>query len=270
MQQGYAAGSSYLVEHFPAILGRGKEADVRLGDDPSDPTLSRRHARLSLGGGRLSVQDLSTNGTSLGQRLLRADEVVSLQDREELWLGPRTCMLVETLRLGLALLAVLSLLWLGWHRPAEVRVLTTPQGARVLVNDVPRGLSPLTLTVARGTRLRVELDGYQPVSDVLDFEAPGGEIHLQLLPGPVPSSHAGSVWAPAPGTMTEPSFYPALWGPPPTLRPRLDHQVAGFAFGVPAGWSVVEEGPQQVVLAGGDGRNAPRRSATLTVTRSGS
>lgn len=167
--------------------------------------------------------------------------------------------------LGLTLLAVLSLLWLGWHRPAEVRVVTTPQGARVLVNDVPRGLSPLLLSVPRGTRLRVELDGYQPVSDVLDFEAPGGEIHLQLLPGPVPSSHASSVFAHSPGTMTEPSFYPALWGPPPTLRPRLDHQVAGFAFGVPAGWSVAEEGPQQVVLAGGDGRNAPRRSATLIV-----
>ncbi|MCE7870470.1 PEGA domain-containing protein [bacterium CPR1] len=167
--------------------------------------------------------------------------------------------------LGLGVLALLSLLWLGWHRPAEVRVVTTPQGARVLVNDVPRGLSPLTLTVPRGTRLRVELDGYQPVSDVLDFQAPGGEIHLQLLPGPLPVSHADSVWAPAPGAMTEPSFYPALWGPPPTLRPRLDHQVEGFAFGVPAGWSVVEEGPQQVVLAGGDGRSSPRRSATLTV-----
>ncbi|MCE7870469.1 FHA domain-containing protein [bacterium CPR1] len=98
VQQGYAAGATFLVEHFPAILGRGKEADVRLSDDPSDPTLSRRHARLSLGGGRLSLQDLSTNGTSLGQRLLRADEVVSLADREELWLGPRTCLLVETLR----------------------------------------------------------------------------------------------------------------------------------------------------------------------------
>ncbi|GMU57767.1 MAG: hypothetical protein AMXMBFR33_69130 [Candidatus Xenobia bacterium] len=181
----------------------------------------------------------------------------SLVRRRRLW--PRRVWL------GLTLLALLSLLWLGWHRPAEVRVVTTPQGARVLVNDVPRGLSPLTVTVARGTRLRVELDGYQPVSDVLDFEAPGGEIQLQLVPGPVPSSSAGSVWAPAPGTMTEPSFYPALWGPPPTLRPRLDHQVAGFAFGVPAGWSVVEQGPQQVVLAGGDGRNAPRRSATLTV-----
>jgi DNA-binding SARP family transcriptional activator len=98
--QGQSRGETFHVQKFPAVLGRGDDADVRLLDDPRDGTLSRRHARLSIAAGRLRIQDLSTNGTTVAGRMLSVEEQCSLADCEEIWLGPSTLLRVETLRSG--------------------------------------------------------------------------------------------------------------------------------------------------------------------------
>lgn len=96
--KGFAAGQSFEVDRFPAILGRGSDCEVCLEDDPADVTLSRRHARLTLLAGRLRIEDLSTNGTSVGKRLLDAGRICALADSEDVWLGPKTQLRVETVR----------------------------------------------------------------------------------------------------------------------------------------------------------------------------
>ncbi|XXY45567.1 sigma 54-interacting transcriptional regulator [Sorangium sp. So ce269] len=59
-----------LVPDTPLVVGRTEPADLQV----DDPTLSRRHARFALAGGRLIVEDLgSRNGTWIsGQRVDRA------------------------------------------------------------------------------------------------------------------------------------------------------------------------------------------------------
>lgn len=58
---GHTPGMEYEIGEG-AILGRGDQAEIRL----DDPYASSRHARLSLQGGRVVLEDLgSTNGTYL-------------------------------------------------------------------------------------------------------------------------------------------------------------------------------------------------------------
>lgn len=96
--EGFSQGVVFLVGDFPTVVGRGAEADILLEDDPNAPTISRAHLRLALASGRLTVEDLSTNGTSIENRLLRPGEEVLLGQQETVWLGPRTALLVETVR----------------------------------------------------------------------------------------------------------------------------------------------------------------------------
>ena len=98
--EGEAAGQSYSVERFPVLLGRGDDCEVQIADNPDNVTLSRRHARMTMAGGRLRLEDLSTNGTRVGNHLLEASEQRVLADREEVWLGPKTRLQVETVRSG--------------------------------------------------------------------------------------------------------------------------------------------------------------------------
>jgi pSer/pThr/pTyr-binding forkhead associated (FHA) protein len=74
-----SAGSTRALEHGALVCGRS-EGDLRLADDP---TVSPRHARFTLAGGVLRVEDLgSLNGT-----FLRID-------------GPRRISVGEELRVG--------------------------------------------------------------------------------------------------------------------------------------------------------------------------
>ncbi len=95
--KGGSRGTVLTVESFPVVVGRGKEADLRLQDDPSAPTLSRAHIQLAVAGGRLILEDLSTNGTAVEGQLLKPGERVSLGPRETIELGPTTVLLVETI-----------------------------------------------------------------------------------------------------------------------------------------------------------------------------
>lgn len=95
VREGYSAGQRHVLKSFPAVLGRGQDADVRLDDDPNDPTISRRHLRISREGGRFMISDLSTNGTWVGKRQLSAGESVAVEADEPIWLGPKTMLVLR-------------------------------------------------------------------------------------------------------------------------------------------------------------------------------
>lgn len=68
-------GSRHAVGEKALVLGRGQDADIRL----SDSSVSRRHARISVVGGNILVEDLgSTNGTTVNGKKI---------DRETLKIG---------------------------------------------------------------------------------------------------------------------------------------------------------------------------------------
>src|SRR3954454_7876151 len=67
---GPEAGRTVPLAQGRHVLGRGAEASLRL----DDPDVSRRHAQINVGGGRITVGDLgSTNGTRLDGRELAAE-----------------------------------------------------------------------------------------------------------------------------------------------------------------------------------------------------
>jgi two-component system, NtrC family, response regulator AtoC len=71
-------------------LGRSSEADVKL----DDPSVSRLHARLRISGSGVSIEDLgSANGTRVGSRTLRRDEVAVFDPGHAANLGNVTLVL---------------------------------------------------------------------------------------------------------------------------------------------------------------------------------
>lgn len=65
-------GTSHTIGDRSFIVGRGQEADVRL----SDSSVSRRHARISVVGGTIVVEDLgSTNGTTVNGRKVTREAI---------------------------------------------------------------------------------------------------------------------------------------------------------------------------------------------------
>jgi hypothetical protein len=77
-------GSTYPLTGSGAVVGRGKDADVRL----ADASVSRRHASFTVVGGRVQVEDLgSTNGTTVnGERV----QTARLSDGDSVALGAAT------------------------------------------------------------------------------------------------------------------------------------------------------------------------------------
>ncbi len=66
------AEMALLVPDLPVVVGRDRPADVRIADQ----TLSREHARFTLSGGKILVEDLgSTNGTWLGGERVQSAEL---------------------------------------------------------------------------------------------------------------------------------------------------------------------------------------------------
>ncbi len=80
--EGFSTGFQWEVRHFPVIVGRGEQSDIQIVDDPVNPTISRQHLRLGLAAGRVTVEDLSSNGTSVGDRLLELGERFLLGPQE--------------------------------------------------------------------------------------------------------------------------------------------------------------------------------------------
>ncbi|HEY3997278.1 MAG TPA: BTAD domain-containing putative transcriptional regulator [Candidatus Xenobia bacterium] len=92
VQEGALAGHVFADVPLPAVVGRSKQATVQL---EADSTISRRHVLLALRGGRLAVQDLSTNGTRVGPDLLVPGQTVMVADQTPIWLGQKTMITVE-------------------------------------------------------------------------------------------------------------------------------------------------------------------------------
>ena len=78
-----AALAANLLADGANVVGRGREADVRVGV----PEVSRRHARIDVAGGRATVEDLeSRNGTFVRGR--RIQGATPLADGDEVSFGP--------------------------------------------------------------------------------------------------------------------------------------------------------------------------------------
>ena len=92
---GPTPGASYDVTRFPAVVGRSRDCDVALDDDPEDPRLSRKHARVSIQGGSMALEDLSTNGTWVGDRKVGAGQTVVLGEEAVVRLGPRVVLRLQ-------------------------------------------------------------------------------------------------------------------------------------------------------------------------------
>lgn len=93
--EGPSAGQRHRLATFPAVLGRNRECDVCLEDDPTQPTISRRHVEVFVEGGCVAIRDVSTNGTWVGPRRLAHGQKVAVPDGELVHVGPRTTVLIR-------------------------------------------------------------------------------------------------------------------------------------------------------------------------------
>jgi hypothetical protein len=82
----------------------------------------------------------------------------------------------------------------GWQR---IPITSAPAGAAVIVNGIQKGVTPLTITLARrqkGQIIRIESPGYNPVEirprRKLSGETLAGSLLLGLAPGLVPAIFA--------------------------------------------------------------------------------
>jgi hypothetical protein len=65
---------------LPVTIGRMPQNSICIGDRPTDKTVSRVHAQIERSGERLRLIDRSVNGTSYRGRLLKAGDVVELEN----------------------------------------------------------------------------------------------------------------------------------------------------------------------------------------------
>lgn len=65
---------------LPVSFGRMAQSSVRLGHAPPDKTISRVHAQIDAGKGKLQLTDTSANGTRYRGQLMRNGESVALSD----------------------------------------------------------------------------------------------------------------------------------------------------------------------------------------------
>ena len=78
-------GRAFPLREGENVVGRGTDANVRI----DHPSVSRRHARVVVRGGRAVLEDLqSRHGTFVGGR--RLDAAVELRDGDVVGLGPVT------------------------------------------------------------------------------------------------------------------------------------------------------------------------------------
>ncbi|HEY3999894.1 MAG TPA: BTAD domain-containing putative transcriptional regulator [Candidatus Xenobia bacterium] len=92
VHQGAGAGCVFDGVDLPAVVGRGQDANVQLPDP--DKLVSRRHVLLGVQGGTLTVQDLSSNGTRVGNTLVVAGEAIAVENDTPIWLGHETMITV--------------------------------------------------------------------------------------------------------------------------------------------------------------------------------
>lgn len=65
------------VDRESLLIGRGEQCDIIL----ADPTVSRRHARISLSGDKFTVENFSRNGTRLNAAMVDSPMECDYGDR---------------------------------------------------------------------------------------------------------------------------------------------------------------------------------------------
>jgi len=84
--QGSNVGEMYRLEGGECVIGRGTAATIRLGDDG----ISRRHAKISVAGTAVKIEDLgSANGTLVNGALIQQS---GLKDGDKIQLGSTTIL----------------------------------------------------------------------------------------------------------------------------------------------------------------------------------
>ena len=87
-------GEEIAIKSFPAVIGKGTAADVRIDGNSS---ISRTHARIIKHNDDIVIEDLnSTNKTSVDGTVLTPGEVVRLHEGAELKLGSEVLKVVIT------------------------------------------------------------------------------------------------------------------------------------------------------------------------------
>ena len=57
---------AYPVKQASSVIGCGSACDIVIEDTPENHTISRNHCIITLENGRVYLEDISTNGTSIG------------------------------------------------------------------------------------------------------------------------------------------------------------------------------------------------------------
>jgi pSer/pThr/pTyr-binding forkhead associated (FHA) protein len=85
---GELQGTDFPIEYAYTVVGRGPGVDLAFDDD----TLSRQHASIEFGGGRLRLRDLgSLNGVSINGEVVKSRE---LKHGDRIQLGDLTFQLI--------------------------------------------------------------------------------------------------------------------------------------------------------------------------------
>ncbi len=164
---GQSLGEMFRIEPAGAVIGRGADASLRLRDDG----VSRRHARIVVAGGEVTVEDLgSANGTLVnGEPVRRA----VLRDGDKLQLGPTTILkftyadeLEESLRRRMHDAALYDALTKACNKQHFLERLD------IEVSYARRHKGPLAL-------LMIDIDHFKRVNDT--FGHPAGDRVLAML-----------------------------------------------------------------------------------------
>jgi hypothetical protein len=99
---------------------------------------------------------------------------------------PRLILPLILAGLGVVLVAALGIwAWLTWEIPVEV--ITSPAGARVLIDGKDRGSSPVSLRLAKGShQIEVENDKYEPTRMVRDVRRGLPPVYIEMTPLALP------------------------------------------------------------------------------------
>jgi len=94
VHEGAFAGHTIEDIVLPAVIGRGTEANVRLPDSPTKPTISRRHLVLAMRAGRLTCRISAPTAPEWEAPMLVPGEAVIVSESTPIWLGQETMITV--------------------------------------------------------------------------------------------------------------------------------------------------------------------------------
>jgi hypothetical protein len=104
----------------------------------------------------------------------------------------------------------------------EIEISTDPGGAKVIIDGVERGISPLSLRVRSGEhRLHLALAGYASLEETIDVDPKGNRAFMRVL-----ESAGDRARAETPAINASPEPRPSQPGAPPPIAPPSVHTPA--------------------------------------------